>query len=124
MLIDNTETLKVLAELSGDAKLFAGLAVRQLLAGHEVDVQVRRDISGYSLAVMELVGEAVVMEVSVPVTWSSLDEHDKLCLLQLVCQQSVLGAARTIARADAALRASRARWGTEGQARSRTSRSR
>ena len=110
MFID-TEGLKVLSGLTGQPKACAGLAARRLLQGHEVDVQVRRAVGGYTASVTETVGEGILLELSLSIVWADLDEHLRYCLLMLIIQGTLQGAARASQRADVALRLAEARWG-------------
>jgi hypothetical protein len=111
MLIDNTETLKVLGGVTGQPKLCAGLAARRLLRGHEVDVQVYRVVGDYMVNITEVFKEGILLEVSLSVNWDGLDEYLRLSLLDMFCSQLIFGAERSIRRGDAAVRAARARFG-------------
>ena len=114
-MLVRTETLKILAGLTRQPTVCAGLAARRLLQAHAVDLQLHRVVGGYSADITETLGEAILFEVSVHVPWDQLAERERLQLLQLYCRQVLEHADRCKRRSDAAvavaLRDARARFG-------------
>jgi len=108
------EQLKVLSGLTNQPKVCAGLAARRIFRGHEADLQLHQVVGGYTACITETVGESILLELTLPVVWNQLDEHLRFSLLGLLCSQLIDSAKRSTRKADAALRAAEARWGTEG----------
>ena len=112
MVIADRDVLKLVAEVTGETKFFAGLAVRVLLLeGRAADIEVVNAGRNYVLVARELRWESLLAEHEFRVTWATLEERARFLLLWLLCEQLIVGAARSIAKADAALRTARGRTG-------------
>ena len=90
---------------AGRSQQVVRLAVRALVCGRDIDLQVSRPGPNYLATVVELRGEVVVNEIAVEIDFGKIEEGQRLRVLGLWLRCIVLDAERWRRRHEVALRA-------------------
>src|SRR5208283_3414936 len=96
--------LGLIGAASGKTRELARLAVRSLMQGHELDVQLACEGWNYDVTLIEVNAESIIGETTLHISWNDITEPIRLGLLELWVRQILLAAERSKRRSDAALR--------------------